>query len=1391
MVKPCYAPVWLAKTNTKTYQYDLLRPSLVSNNQHEDLPVRFVTPQFGQQKPAPRLTSTICYAPVWSATTNTKTYQCDLLRPSLVSKNQHQDLPVRFVTPQFGQQKLNTKTYQHDLLRPSLVSKNQHQDLPVRFVTPQLGQQKTNTKTYQYDLLRPSLVSKKTNTKTYQCDLLRPSLVSNNQHQDLPVRFVTPQFGQQKPTPRLASTICYAPVWSAKTNTKTYQYDLLRPSLVSNNQHQDLPVRFVTPQLGQQKPTPRLTSTICYAPVWSAKTRTKTYQYDFLRPSLVSKNQHQDLPVRFVTPQFGQQKPTPRLTSAICYAPVWSATTNTKTYQYDLLRPSLVSNNQHQDLPVRFVTPQFCQQQPTPRLTGTICYAPIWSAKTSTKTYQYDLLRPSLVSKNQHQDLPVRFVTPQFGQQKPTPRLTSTICCAPVWSAKTNTKTYQYDLLRPSLVSKKPTPRLTGTICYAPVWSAKTQHQDLPARFVTPQFGQQKTNTKTYQYDFYAPVWSAKTNTKTYQCDLLRPSLVSKNQHQDVPVRFVKHQLDQQQPTPRLTSTICYAPVWSAKNQHQDLPVRFVTVSKNQHQDLPVRFVTPQLGQQKPTPRLTSTICYAQFGQHSQHRDLPVRFVTPQFGQQKPIPRLASAICYAPVWSATTNTKTYQYDLLRARLVSKNQHQHLSVQVVTSQFGQQKPTPRLTSAICYAPVWSAKTNTKTYQCDLLRPSLVSKTQHQDLPLRFFTPRFGHQKPTPRLTSTSCYAPVWSAKTQHQDLPARFVTPQFGQQKTNTKTYQYDFYAPVWSAKTNTKTYQCDLLRPSLVSKNQHQDVPVRFVKHQLDQQQPTPRLTSTICYAPVWSAKNQHQDLPVRFVTVSKNQHQDLPVRFVTPQLGQQKPTPRLTSTICYAQFGQHSQHRDLPVRFVTPQFGQQKPIPRLASAICYAPVWSATTNTKTYQYDLLRARLVSKNQHQHLSVQVVTSQFGQQKPTPRLTSAICYAPVWSAKTNTKTYQCDLLRPSLVSKTQHQDLPLRFFTPRFGHQKPTPRLTSTSCYAPVWSAKKPTPRLTSTICYAPVWSATTNTKTYQYDLLCPSLVSNNQHQDLPVRFVMPQFGQQKPTPRLTSTICYAPIWSAKTNTKTYQYDLLRPSLASKDQHQDLPVRFVTPQFGQQKPTPRLTSTICYAPVWSAKTNTKTCQYDLLRPSLVIKDQHQDLPVRLVTVSKNQHQDLPVRFVTPQLVSKNQHQDLPVRFVTPQFGHQKSTPRLTSTICYAPVWSAKNQHQDLPVRFVSPQFGQQKPTPRLTSTICYAPVWSAKANTKTYRYDLLRPSLVSNHQHQDLPVRFVTPSLVSKSKHQDLPVRFVTPQFGQMPEDAKHSIYLNLLACQCIHLCVANPDLRFS
>ena len=30
----------------------------------------------------------------------------------------------------------------------------------------------------------------------------------------------------------------------------------------------------------------------------------------------------------------------------------------------------------------------------------------------------------------------------------------------------------------------------------------------------------------------------------------------------------------------------------------------------------------------------------------------------------------------------------------------------------------------------------------------------------------------------------------------------------------------------------------------------------------------------------------------------------------------------------------------------------------------------------------------------------------------------------------------------------------------------------------------------------------------------------------------------------------------------------------------------------------------------------------------------------------------------------------------------------------------------------------------------------------------------------------------------------------MPEDAKHSIYLHILACQCIHLCLANPNSRF-
>ena len=741
--------------------------------------------------------------------------------------------------------------------------------------------------------------------------MFRPSLVSKNQHQDLSVRFVTPQFGRQKTTPRLASTICYAPVWSAKTNTKTCHYDLLRPSSVSKNQHQDLPVRFVTPQLGQQKPTPRLANTICYAPIWSAKTNTKSYHYDLLRPSLVSK-------------------------------------TNTNTYQYDLLRPSSVSKNQHQDLPVRF-TPQFGQQKPTPRLTSTICYATIWSAKTNTKTYQYDLLRPNLVSK-------------------------------------TNTNTYQYDLLRPSSVSKN-------------------QHQDLPVRFVTPQFAE-------------------KPNTKTYQYDLLRPSLVSRNQHQDLPVRFVTPQFGRQKPTPRLANTICYAPAWSAKTNTKTYPVRFVTL---------------QFGQQKPTPRLTQyDLLRPSLVSKNQHQDLPVRFATLQFGQQEPTLRLTSTISYAPVWSAKINTKTYQYDL-RPNLVSKNQHQDLPVRLVTPQFGQQKPTPRLTSTICYAPVWSAKTNTKTYQYDLLRPSLVSKNQQQDLPIRFGTPQLS-----------------WVSKNQHQDLPLRFVMPIC--------------YAPVRSAKTNTKTYQYDFLRPSLVSKNQHQDLPLRFVTPQFGQQKPTTRLANTICYAPTWSAKT----------------------------------TPRLTSTICYA------------------------------------PVWSARTNTKTYQYDFLRPSLVSKNQHQDLPVRFATLQFGQQEPTPRLTSTICYAPVWSAKTNTKTYQYDLLRSSLVSKT--------------------------------------------------------NTKTHQYDLLRPSLVSKNQHQDLPVRFVTPQFGQQKPTPRLTSTICYAPVRSAKTNTKTYQYDFLRPSLVSKNQHQDLPVRFLTAQFGQQKPTPRLLSTICYAPVWSEKTNNKTCQYDLVRPN---------------------------------------------------------------------------------------------------------------------------------------------------------------------------------------------------
>ena len=595
---------------TKTRQYDLLRPRLVqkepprlgiticcgqelARKSHQDSAVRFVTakrgperatktrqydllrPNVGQKEP-PKLGSTICYGQTWA-------------------RKSHQDSAVRFVTAKRGPERA-TKTRQYDLLRPRVGQKEpprlgsticygqtwarkSHQNSAVRFVTAKSWPERA-TKTRQYDLLRPNVGQKEPprlgSTICYGQDLSRKS------DQDSAVRFVTakswperatktrqydllrPNVGQKEP-PKLGSTICYGQTWARKSHqdsavrfvtakrgperaTKTRQYDLLRP------------------RVGQKEP-PRLGSTICYGQELSRKSdqdsavrfvtakrgperATKTRQYDLLRPRV------------------GQKEP-PRLGSTICYGQTWA-------------------RKSHQNSAVRFVT------------------AKSWPERT-TKTRQYDLLRPRVVQKERprlgsticygqelarksHQNSAVRFVT------------------AKSWPERT-TKTRQYDLLRPRVVQKE-RPRLGSTICYGQELARKS-HQDSAVRFVTAKRGPERA-------------------TKTRQYDLLRPNVGQKE-------------------PPRLGSTICYGQTWARKS-HQNSAVRFVTAKRGPERATKTRqydLLRPNVGQKEP-PKLGSTICYGQELARKSHQDSAVRFVTAKRGPERATETRPGLHCRTP-----------------------------------------------------------------------------------------------------------------------------------------------------------------------------------------------------------------------------------------------------------------------------------------------------------------------------------------------------------------------------------------------------------------------------------------------------------------------------------------------------------------------------------------------------------------------------------------------------------------------------------------------------------------------------------------------------------------------------------------------------------------------
>ena len=1282
----CYGQTWARKSQqdsavrfvtakswperaTKTRQYDLLRPRV------------------GQKKPA-RLGSTICYGQELARKSQqdsavrivtakrgperaTKTRQYDLLRPrvgqkkpprlgsticygQLLARKSHQDSAVRFVTAKRGPERVS-KTRQDDLLRPRVgqkkplrlgsticygqqqepprlgsticygqeLARKSHRDSAVRFVTAKSWPERA-TKTRQYDLLRPNVGQKEPprlgSTICYGQELSRKS------HQDSAGRFVTakscperatktrqydllrPRVVQKEP-PRLGNTICYGQTWARRSHqdsavrfvtakrgperaTKTRQYDLLRP------------------RVGQKEP-PRLGSTICYGQELARKSHqdsavrfvtvkswperaTETRQYDLLRPRV------------------GQKEP-PRLGSTICYGQMWA-------------------RRSHQDSAVRFVTAKSCPER-------------------ATKTRQYDLLRPRVVqkepprlgsticygqelSRKSHQDSAVRFVTAKSWPEKP-PRLGRTICYGQELARRSHrdsavrfvtakrgpegaTKTRQYDLLRPRVGQKEP-PRLGSSICYGQELARKSQ-RDSAVRFVT------------------AKSWPERA-TKTRQYDLLRPNVGQKE-------------------PPRLGSTICYGHTWARKSQ-QDSAVRFVTAKSCPERATQTRqydLLRPGLGQKEP-PRLGSTICYGQELSRKSHQDSAVRFVTAKRGPeratqtrqydllrprvvQKEPPRLGSTICYgqelarkshqdsairfvtAKSWPERA-TKTRQYDLLRPRV------------------GQKKP-PRLGSTICYGQTWARK----SHQDSAVRfvtakrgPERASKTRQYDL----LRPRVGQKEP-PRLGSTICYGQEWARKS-HQDSAVRFVTAK-SWPETATNTLQYDLLRPTARA---TKTRQYDLLRP------------------RVGQKEP-PRLGSTICHGQTWARKSQ-QDSAVRFVTAKRGPERATKTRqydLLRPNVGQKEPA-RLGSTICYGQELARKSHRDSAVRFITakrgperatktrqydllrPNVGQKEP-PRLGRSICYGQELARRSHpdsavrfvtakrgperaTKTRQYDLLRPRVVQKEQ-------------------PRIGSTICYGQELARK----SHQHFAVRFVTANSKSHQDSAGRFVTAKSWPERATKRARKSHQDSAVrFVTAKRGPERAS--------------KTRQYDLL------------------RPRVGQKEP-PRLGSTICYGQTRARK----SHQDSAVRfvtakrgPERASKTRQYDL----LRPRVGQKEP-PRLGSTICYGQELSRKSHqdsavrfvmakscperaTQTRQYDFLRPR----------------VGQKSHQDSAIRFDTakswPEKATKTRQYDL----LRPRAG-QKKPARLGSTICYGQELARKS-HQDSAVRFVTAKRGPERAT----------------------------------------------------------------------------------------------------
>ena len=289
------------------------------------------------------------------------------------------------------------------------------------------------------------------------------------------------------------------------------------------------------------------------------------------------------------------------------------------------------------------------------------------------------------MSRKSHRDSAIRFATNKSWSD----------FLAHVWPT---TKTRQYDLLRPRVVPKEP-PRLGSMICYGQELSRKS-HQDSAARFVTAKRGPERA-TKTRQYDLLRH----RVLRKSHRDSAVRFVTANRGQEKATKTRqydLYGQEFGQKEP-PRLGSTICCGHELARKS-HRDSAVQFVTakscperVTKTRQYNL----LRPRVGQKKP-PILGNTIGYGIELSRKSHQDSTVRSVTAKHGPERATKTrqydllrhhtichghelLSRTICYGQTWARKSHQdsavrfvaakrgperaiKTRPYDLLRPRI---------------------------------------------------------------------------------------------------------------------------------------------------------------------------------------------------------------------------------------------------------------------------------------------------------------------------------------------------------------------------------------------------------------------------------------------------------------------------------------------------------------------------------------------------------------------------------------------------------------------------------------------------------------------------------------------------------------------------------------------------